>query len=388
MLKEGSGFMYCDAYVNENKMWYFDKDLLAVCEMDFDTYTTRILANYYGKRNALPYRVFCVDKILYFTFLDAHRVLKFDMEKNILQEIIDDNSFVSDCANPYVFTVMTDNRIWLIPRYKTTPTCYFDLSKELFYQDDTLNREIDKYVKKNEMAIVFPAEYDTQLWAVLWNTHRYLRYDLRSGEVEIFELRNTNIHLSSICYDGKSVWLTQTDNANLICVDGEENIIIAEDGNESSEEQYSRIVNLKDDIIVLPRFGNQIILICKKTKEIRKVEINRKFFSEDKLRGGCSKIIECHETQGEIYLFPWGITDLLLLDKEEMRIKKVNANNELKIYRDYINDLLMNGMSLKENRHIGLKQYMEWVLACQGQMNTLSLTNKNSIFSAIADTVN
>ncbi len=379
--------MYCDAYFDKNKMWYFDKELPALCEIDFETHNMRVLANYYGKNNIQPHKVFCVNQVLFVTFLDATRIWKFDMDKEILQEFIDDISFVDDCDKPYVFTVLVDDRIWFIPRYKTASMCYFDLSKELFFVNDKLQRKIGMYEKKDEIPIVSLSEYGTQLWAVLWNTNQYLKYDFHSGELELFELKNSNIHLNSICYDGESVWLTQTDNTNLICVDAKGNIVSIKIGDKKTEEQYSRIMNLNDDIIVLPRFGDTIILVCKKTREIREVEISRKFLSEDKLKKGYSKILGCHETQEKIYLFPWGIADLLFVNKEEMKIEKVKINNEVKMYREYMDGLLKDGMNFKESWHIGLSQYIEWVLACQGQMNSGKLSNKHSIFHAIVDMI-
>lgn len=384
---KGCLFMYCDAYVNGNKMWYFDNDLQALCEFNLDTCNLTIIEKGHVEGNLISNNIFYRNGMLYITFCNSNGILKFDMEKSVFREIMskEDIKLTSDCKKSYDFQTIVDNKIWQIPTYMDKPVCCYDLSKKQFYQNNMLNRSIEKYVKTNERTIVYASGYDTQVWSVIWKTHRYLKYDLRSGKIEIFQLKDSNKHLNSICYDGENVWLTQIDSTDLICVNHEEYVISIEDEDKNKKEQYSKIVNLKDDIIVLPRFGNEIILVCKETRAVRKIEISDEYFPNYRIESQCSKIVGCYEVEEKIYLFPWGISDLLLLDKKKMLIESIKIKNSSEIYRKYINDSIKNRKSMKECYHIGLSKYMENILFSERQEGMQSLKNGKMIFRSVVD---
>ena len=375
--------MYGDVYVNKNEMWYFDSGLQALCVFDLKSYSVRVVARYYKGGRLFSQKIFHVNGIIYITFYNCSGILTFDMKKGVFQEIVNEEKglFIAESENIYGYQMLVDNKLWMIPRCVSHTVCYCDLHTKQLIQDNRLNKYIDKYVDSNKQTIVFASEYKSQLWSVLWNTHRYLRYDLHSGEITVFELENKDVRLNSVCFDGERVWLTQLNSTDLICVDDEEHIVRIE--GDSQENQYSNIVNLQDDIIVLSRYGESIILIDKNTRIVRKINMPGKYFIGGKIENGSSLIVGCHEMENKIYLFPWRISDLLLLDKENLTIECVNIKNEEKFYAECMDDMLGNGMSIIENSHMNVDRYMNWVLSSEKQESKQALKKGDSIFLSI-----
>ena len=318
-----------DAYFEDGYMWYFDNAIFALCRMNLKTGKVDILAAYIGKRTFLRNRIFAYKDVFFITAYNSSNVLKYTKIENKIDELKNEHErFLSESNyNFYDFHMCVEDKIWYFSKYHTKPVYYFDMHKEQFYQDDIRNKYISRYINKGEIATFYSNGYEDCYWSAIYNTNIFIKYNLKDRSIEEFKISDTNIHLNAICFDGEKVWLTQSDNGDIICAKLSGEIVNIFNGiSNGVGNEFSKIINTRDNIVALPRLGDILLLIDKKDMKMCKINLKESGLESVASRAGYAKIINCFELEGQLLFPPWGLNSLFSISRLGGELQKIDIS--------------------------------------------------------------
>lgn len=309
-----------DVIVYGDAVIYFDNILQALCKYDLKENCVTLYAEYIDEKAFTVFGICEYDEKIYLTEMNGN-ILKYDKKIKSFEKISykPDNEFQT-ITQQFVF----NNKIYMLFQHCTEyPVLVFDLLTEKFefknFVKDQINQE--------KMYLPFANTYDNKFWGVNNGSNTFCRIDPIDETVTLYKL-NEDEKLNAICTDGKH-FLANTLDSKIILMKttGESEIFYQTD----VESAFSYIVNLEKYMLVLPRFGNRIVLfdknVCGIYKEFEITDI-------DKIFGG-SNSINAFETEEKIYILPWAMTRIVEIDKNDRTISKIEPQFDRKLLKYY-----------------------------------------------------
>lgn len=377
-----------DAYFEEGNMWYFDNSIFALCRMNLMTRKVDILAAYIGERTFGGSRIFAYKDVLFITAYNSSNVLKYTKIENKLDELknVHESFLPESHYNFYDFQMRVDEKIWCFSKYHTKPVYYFDMHTEQFYQDDILNKYISKYIEKGEIARLYANGHEDCYWSAIYNTNIFIKYNLKDRSIKEFKISDTNIHLNAICFDGKKIWLTRSDNGDIICAKQSGEIVNVFKGiSNGVGNEFSKIINTRDNIVVLPRLGDILLLIDKKDMKMCKINLKESGLESATSRSGYAKIINCFELEGQLLFPPWGLNSLFSISRLGGDLKKI----DISYLESELWDLMLNREKcLYESQDINLECLIKYNLLSGNKADTNKCIIGKKIYDCIFEMIN
>ncbi len=344
-----------DAYFDEDIMWYFDNSIFSLCRMNLKTGKVDILAVYTGERTFGARRIFANKGVLFITAYNSSDILKYSKSENKIDVLknVQETFLPEYLHNFYDYHMCIEDKIWFFSTYYEKPVYYFDMQTEQFYQDDILNKYISKHIEKGKIAALYANGYKDCYWTALYNTNIFIKHSLKDRSIEEFKIVDANIHLNAICYDGEKIWLTQSDNGNIICIEKSGKIInIFEGISNGVGKEFSKIINTRDRIVVLPRLGDTLLLIDKKDMKMRKVNLTEMDLDYVSSKHGWAKILNCLELEDKLFFLPWGLDSLFTIGRSGSELKKIEISY---LESELMSIMLNREKSISESQDISLE---------------------------------
>lgn len=338
---------FCDAVFEDGYMWVFDNLIQAICKINMDTFKMEIISCYEGKEIFVVQKILLYQNKFYMSTISSAKILIYDrkMQGNreafYLQEPLEDKG-------PIGTFFRYDNCLYFLPRRIDERIICFDILTGRYFNKIFLESDMKNELKKYGLNIKCYYYYEDTIWFVLQGTSFYLRYSMSNGNVELFKTQGKECALEKICYDGEHVWLTESDNSDVIC-EGEQIVKIYE------EQSYSRLYFINACITILPKYGNKLVLIEKGTFNVSIIELPLTL-KEKRQKEEYNNFLECKEYKELIFLFPSGIPDLIVFHKKTLKVKRIKVKCE-----GYIEKCIQNEKNqLYENECINLKSLLQF----------------------------
>lgn len=347
--------MFADVVIDGDNFWFFNNKMQALCRLNIESHKVQIKALYEGTEYFSSNKIFNFGRKIYITSNASTRILAYDKDVRNIVEIINPNELILKTNNNgFVYTFLFEDCIWMIPHCIAKPIYCFDLNAEKFYEEITLYSQLKNYVDEQHMYITFANYAEEVFWAVIQGTRYYMKFDLLSKKIITFGVSERNTQLNGICCENSRIWLTQQNSNSIWCID---DIIRKIDIDNEIEEPYSNLVCLSDYIIALPRYGNNIVMIDRSNLSTQIISIQK--YIVNPMREKYSKIIGCCEINDNIFLFPWGITELLIFNKKTLNLEKVDL-----IYDkdELLQMYLKRNILVFDDEYLQIVDYVDFVL--------------------------
>lgn len=320
-----------DGFFEGKYMWFFDNRIQAICKMNIYSHKMKIIAKYNGKERFVVEQIFCYQSRYYLVTRNSAQILMYDckeQERDLGFRLLKPSG--NNQQGGYA-AFLVDNNICFFPKSIDENIIYFNIITKKYSEKIFLDSFAKKGIRENNYVIRYLCCYDGIVWAVLFGTKYYIRYDAAGKKSKLIQNANIRIILEDIFSDNYRV--KQITDGYV-------------------KQQYSRLCIMDNFIAVLPKDNDNVFLIHKSTFEL--LVIDFPLLKADKIWEGGTNIGRCLEYNEFIYFFPNAIKDLFIYDKCNHNIKKIMmecdnysesyfVNNKTMLYEDEIlgcNELL------------------------------------------------
>lgn len=305
-----------DACVGKGKIYFFDDMTQSLCEIS-DLYgSVKVLAVNHNKFFESG-SIFFDRGDLYVTSRRTLDLLKYDGNYKTIKTIFQKEIRINQ-KGLFDYHMISDHRIWSFPNHTDQPICFFDLNSGEFAED--------RVIKKNDRDMVtrFSSGFENCYWSALFKTNKYLKFDLKQRNIRLYETSNDKIHAAAICFDGEYLWISSADNSEIYKCTETGKVLGRYDGKGKEEgETFARLYSIDQYVIAIPRFGDFIFFIDKKTDDVER------FFLKDidlKLginAGKASKFLKCLKYKNKLIFFGFGIDAFIVTDIDRMKVQNL-----------------------------------------------------------------
>ena len=313
---DGINVNFRDGVVDDGYMWVFDNVLQAVCRINLDTMVMDIVQKYEGEKDITIGWIVQHQNTLYMVTTDKPGILIYDKNKKRFYERFDVPE--TGYGKPDVSSVLLyENTIWIFPVWLENAACCYDVKKGKFYTDDKITGMLKRH--KSSQGVFSPFYYreNDDLWMVCFGGNAYWRYDLKSETFEMYEFEDTDMQLSGICFFDNRKWFSFINTGKIICNDnGELYELISENNN--SNRPFSTIVGTGNNVIFLPRYGNEIVKVDTLTNEVCSIwlEEEEKFSWNERMRNYC-------RDKDNLFFIPYHGEIMYMMQELDKEVKKV-----------------------------------------------------------------
>lgn len=317
-----------DALFKEGFFWFFDNRIQALCKMNSNDFQIQVLSQYKSMRPFTARWIYSFNDEFFFADDYLKRILSCKKEKNeyifSLEEFVPDKESVF-MERQWCMVCQWRNRLYYFSCNLAEKVVYFDLSERKFIvlgiiDDKILNKFYHKELGRGSVC-------GNEIWFSVRGTPYYIVYNFLNGKAESFNCKNKDISLDRICFDGKNIWMTQTNQSNIVLNDKD---VIEIPGTQT----YTWLYAMQHYVAVLPFNGDILVLINKKTKEAEALSLPL----SDIEKQHCKKnyLSYCHETSDSIYFLPntaYGIFVYDICSKKIFR-KNCHCSEYMNAYRN------------------------------------------------------
>lgn len=337
-----------DGVYENGYIWVFDNQIQAICKISVTDFELKVIGRYKGKDVFIARRIFLFQDMFYLVERNSTKILIYDRNKQgkdtafCLQE-----TKVCNRTEKYAAFFYGD-RIYLFPRSIDGEVIVFETSTREYIKSRLFEDSIKAKIRKEDLFIKYPSNYQEVLWFVLNNSNFYGRYDLATRKAELFQAGDKGTVLSGCCFDGERIWLTESHSSDVICV-GERTVSILDELPWPYSFPYS-----VDEGIIIPSGdnGDKLVFIEKATFKVSIVELPLSEKTKQ-LTTACREYIE----QGNfIFLFPLEDRSMFVFDKDLLKITQVNLKSDNYIERDFI----AGNVVLCEDECINIKHLLQF----------------------------
>ena len=325
---------FMDSVDWNGRQWFFENRWKALCSID-DTTLKLSVESVYGKDINIG-GIFVWKDELYLFSQNSFVALKYNANSCTFYETKWDGA-ETEWLEPKHMALhsMVGDRVYIIPAKAKCKSgniyiAYYDLVREKFHSF-VFNCQ-GKGIEDDFCLFSFPSMRDGVLYAGMIMAPQYLCADVSSGRYSLLTLPNEKIYPFSVCEDGGKVWFTQVESPDICYI--KDNDMVRFPVDEKINQPYSRILSIEEHIIVLPRYGNTVVLIDKTTEKVYCLHINDLIHQGSDNNG--SKIYSCTETDSTIFLNPLNIGKMLCIDKHELYIYEAHLECDADIFIDKI----------------------------------------------------
>lgn len=315
---------FYDAIFENGYMLVFDNFIQALCRIDIKSFEMEIISYYKGKKEFIARRIFLFQNKIYLVSNDSAEILIYDRKTTKENSLFFLFSFL--CKKKIRYTVFEYEKIiYFFPKCIGEKIICFDLIKSKYYEKKLFDKSTLKKVNNCD-TMGFSCVQGDSVWFVIYGTKFYVRYHIIDGNVDLFECLDSKMALKAICFDEKKIWLTSIYDNNIYC-EGEQIIKIP------GKESFSWLYNIDEYILALPGRDDRLILIHKNTLKKTEISLQSGHYLKQRKSNG-SGMIRCIKHENYIFLFPYCIQDLFILEKRSLIIQKVElkCKNYLREY--------------------------------------------------------
>ncbi|MCI8640119.1 MAG: hypothetical protein HFG41_13530 [Coprococcus sp.] len=302
-----------DACSGNQRMYFFDDNIQALCEFSVIDEDFKVLAVYIGNE-FISSNIFLLKDCIYITSFQTTDFLKYDIKLGTLIKIVS-NDIDSNLEWPNIYDhhMISNNRLWSFPNYQGKPIYYYDFESGFSIDKKLCNIYVLEC--NDESVSRFSTNFNNTYWKAFYKTNKYLKYDLQSQTVKLYVISDSEIQINSISFDGEFLWATLANSATIIkCTQEGEILNIFEDIEGLGEEIFSRLYCIEQYIIGVPRFGDFILFIDKNLNDTKRVYLREINPELDIKMDGCSKILKCLKYGNKLFFWGFGIDALILTD--------------------------------------------------------------------------
>lgn len=193
---------------------------------------------------------------------------------NLKQDEVKYYPCVGNKGKRYMDAFVVDDKLWVISAYAEQPIVIFDLvnhtQRAFSWTEKLLSNDI-----KNRKAAMFLSrleERDGVIYGVVWKTPYIVQFVMESCEVKLYTVEDRESQLTGIAFDGEFFWLTDARDAYIQKWKPQykEEVIEKPDIQFSSGVTvYCDIVCYKEQVILIPFSGEDILYVDKSANKIR-----------------------------------------------------------------------------------------------------------------------
>ncbi len=363
---------FSDGFFEDNYIWVFDNRIQAICRVHIETLEMEIISHYMNIDKFIAYDIYFFQNKFYLMTKMSSKILVYDRDCgtfNLLIPSWKEEKTLSNCA---IYTEKC--YIYFFPYDLNKNVVCVDLCNQVYIQKKLPVSLIRKELGNSDLPVNFFSFCSGIVWFVLLNTNCYGKYNMIEEMLVLFNIEAAGGFLDRICCDGEHIWLTESENGNITCL--EKGVVTI-----SENLSYSQLSNIDGSIIALPTYSDKVVLVDK--KNFRASVICLPFSEAERQRKeGFKNIVKCREYRDFIYLFPHGIKDLFLLDKKTLEVKRVKIT-----CKDYIKKCFENkNIYLKEDKNIDLQVFQRFC-GRKNEMSNHTEMGKMSQGSSIWDSI-
>ena len=337
-----------DAILKGDYMYFFDNRIQAVCKMNTYNFNMKIISKYEDEEKFYGRKIFDFYNKYFIVEGNSARVLVCDKQTSV----------ESKAFHMYIPSIRCDNRdyeayeynnyIWFFPSIMSEKILCFDM-----YCQDYVNVVFEelflrKIIGEKIIQTGYTCLYEDEIWVPVRGTSFYVKYNLSKRKSELFQMKNKNIMLSGICFDGRDIWTVQDKDGSIVC---------DENGKIEIPEKLSRvrIYDTKEYIIVAPRHLNELTLICK--DEYKSTIVELPIEDTAKKKNQKRNITGLCESDTFIFLFCHEESVLYVLNKMSLDLKGIMLLCENYTYHYFEQE----GEKLEEHEDINLKHFIQFM---------------------------
>lgn len=258
-------------------IYFFNMTFNAIMYLNLNNYSLKYAGNISAEKKSqkalstgMNYRN---KDIIYFFPNNTNVIMKFDVI-NKKDGTIPIKGYKKEIFRTIGY-VYYQNKIYIFPYELEEGIYVLDLFTQKVYKD----RELSKLFKSNlYCASVFLIE-DSIVLISISGSSKIIEIDIKNKKIiRKYELEN-NINIDNMCFDGTHFWIMQRGSTDIYewdirnnCLEKYENInVVWDDQKYMNSSPYSRLIFLKDEILVLNCFLKNILKINKKNKTIENI---------------------------------------------------------------------------------------------------------------------
>lgn len=338
---------FTDACIIENNMWLMNMNFSGLFKVDLSSYdiefesciydNEQIKSSYFARNIIYKY-----NKLWLLPYVGSS-IVEYDIESNHMQFYINNLLKDTDCDNKVNhWTILYKEQAWIFPQILINtelPLYVFDLNKREYSEHISWNKALMEHgICGENHSITSILHKDEWVWIVVSGINELISYNLENGEMQLYSI-GENIVLQSVSHDEYSFWLLAKNESSLLQWDQDQGIINKYEFNSDNHnlEGYSNIAIVQDKIIVLPRKGEKIVILEKKTETLKTLDSFPKGFRRIEGMETSSLIYGWKIFNNKLLLLPWSGNMLLELNLQtyELRGHSVELSDRMlrKAYR-------------------------------------------------------
>lgn len=355
-----------DAVFELGYMWIFDNQVQGICKINISTFEMEIISLYVGKEKFAARRIFSIQDKLYIASGVSADILVYDKKiQRWDSELYPKELLRKDVARAYEIFAY-ENNIYFFPIYANKKIICFEICSQRYSSKEIFEANIMEKIGAAYMSGF--SLYKGTVWFGIYGTPLYVKYDLVKGKAELFHSSESDAALETVCFDGRSIWMTKVNCTDVICEDRQVIKIL-------DRQSYSRLYDIGNYIITCPKYSNKLVLVEKETFKV--IVINMPFSEDEKQRqSGGSNIVNCREYFEHIFFFPHGIKAMFVLDQKTFEIRRIQLKCEDYIDRCFKKERVL----IMENDSITLENLLQF---CRQDSCSAHEEKKNSVGESI-----
>lgn len=333
----------------EGRLWFYDHRWLCIGNMESDLSDIKIvkqLEEEQARQCGAAFELMIREDTLYITFMKRPELLVYNIA-NHTYEIYKNNVEDSLLSQQYS-SVFYEESLIFMPVDISKPICVFDFNKHQYtivYSGETYNGII---------GIVYKFQSGRKWLLPVYNTNKIfvMKPDKLKGK---FMYLDNDISVNAIYGTEEDLWICQNDKKVIVNLKGGKAAYIPlTNDNKELGDPFSGLVKYEDKVIVLPRFDKHIYVIELKNEVIE--EISVPYDKEEFEKRVCSLTYGYHIYNDILYLFPWGLDEIIELRLSDYRMTK----RELQIKKDDYCEFIYQPPK-KEMEDDDLQNYIGWI---------------------------
>lgn len=346
-----NGANFEDAVIENECIYFFDNLLKAMCRASINNYDLEILAEYNDSRRLAIRRIYSFEN--FFLLIDSFSIfiLLFDRDRKCYVSY--EYDWEDELGEQRYFSFLWEDQICFLPADLQKSMVYFDVKLRKFSQTDSINKSLGETIQS---LCKFPSIYKDTVSFAIQGTDQYIKYNLFTKQVELVDLKNSEIKLRSLLQTDESlIWILDNEMFGLICGEEINNIIKVQ-----GELSYTRVCNLQNYVCLPPGEGNHLILIDKSKMEVKDIVLPLNETELKLAENKRSNFIKCIETESSIFLIPYGIKALLCIEKNTFKISRIHFhfNNYMKVV---ISRNIFLTKMVAERQEVNLNHFLKYI---------------------------
>lgn len=283
---------------------FFENNLQALCKWDYLTNEISVVCGCEDIEYFTGFEIFENNDDVIVVSTYGQRILIYNCKENRIREIVGDN--ICDSKEVISQCVLLNHKIYMIfQKPSSIPIVIFDIDTYLF---STSNILLEKIINYNIWA-PFTFATSNGFIGMEYGNNRLFEVDIKNDFARVFSLQNVKELLCAGQYKEQVLTCSLNSYDLYFENEGSKSIVPQKD---ICKEAYSYIIRLEDYLVVLPRFGNRVIIFSEK----KEIVVDIESYVEMNNKSG-SFATSCFQIDKYVILCPTNKNGMLKIDVDE-----------------------------------------------------------------------